>query len=237
MITCLPVDDEPLALDLLEDNISKVPFLKLVGKCTNAFEAAEVLQREEVDLIFLDIQMPGLTGLQFLRSLTHRPMVIFVTAFQHHALEGFELAAIDYLMKPVSVERFLLAATKANEWKRMRSHGGQMEVADHIFIQADYRWVKVDLEQIWCVEGLKDYVKIHLRDRRSPIVTRLSMRSMESYLPPSQFCRIHRSYIISLPAISTIGRGKVTLFNETEFPISEQYRDAFMAVIANRSVS
>src|SRR6478609_1882001 len=161
MLRCIAVDDEPLALELLEDNISKVPYLELVATCNNAIEAMKVLQQEQVDLIFLDIQMPGLTGLQFIQSMTERPMIILITAYEKYALEGFNLDVVDYLVKPVSLDRFVKDCNKAWELYQLKSkpkEATDSRLNDYIFVNADYSLLKVVMDDIMWVEGLKDYV-------------------------------------------------------------------------------
>ena len=234
MLRCIAVDDEPLALDLLEDNIRHVPFLHLVAKCKNAMEAIEVLRNESVDLVFLDIQMPGLTGLQFIQSLTRKPMFILITAYDKYALEGFNLDVLDYLVKPVSFERFLKASNKAWELFNLKNalpltpEGGD---PDHLFVNAEYSLVKVILSDIIMVEGLKDYIKIHLSNQK-PLVIRMSMKSIEEKLPAKKFLRIHKSYIISIGRISAI-RKNVVFLGPVEVTVSENYKEALMAVTGN----
>jgi DNA-binding LytR/AlgR family response regulator len=188
MLNCIAVDDENLALDLIEDNIHKVPFLNLVKRCKNPFEAMEVLQNQEIDLIFLDIQMPGITGVQFLQSMTNSPMVIFVTAYKQYALEGFNLNVIDYLLKPIDFERFLKAVNKAAELHSLKHKAVVNESVNEfknstIFVNADYSLVKIKTDEIAYVEGLKDYVKINLNSSNKPIVTRMTMKAIEEKLP------------------------------------------------------
>jgi two-component system, LytTR family, response regulator len=239
MIQCITVDDEPLALDLLEDNIQRVPFLNLVKRCNNAFEAIEVLQTTPVDLMFLDIQMPGITGLQMLKSLTKKPMIVFVTAFKNYASDGFEWDALDYLVKPVSFERFLKAANKALEYQQFKSHAPPTAILerDYIFVQAGYKLVKIELKHILYIEGLKDYVKIFLTTSPKPIVTRVSMKALEGYLPSIRFCRIHKSHIIAIAGIESIGNSLVRMADGNELRISELYRDTFLARIHSNNFS
>ena len=235
MINCIAVDDEPLALDLLEDNISKVPFLKLVAKCENAMEAINVLQKEHVDLIFLDIQMPGLTGLQFIQSLTQKPMIILITAYEKHALEAFNLDVIDYLVKPVSLDRFVRACNKAKDLYQLRmknKEGGETRTgkADYFFVNVDYSLLKVTFNDIRFIEGLKDYVKIHLKSTTKPIVTRMSMKSMEEELPTSSFFRVHKSFIVSRDHITAIRKNSIFI-DTMEIPVSENYRDTLASLV------
>ncbi|MBC9912025.1 LytR/AlgR family response regulator transcription factor [Chitinophaga varians] len=227
---CIAIDDEPLALDLLEDNISMVPYLQLVAKCNNAFEAMEVLRTQQVDLMFLDIQMPGLTGLQFLQSMASKPLVILITAYEKYALEGFNLDVTDYLVKPVSLERFVKACNKANELHQLRSAGkAARDQADFFFVNVDYSLFKVVFSDIIWIEGLKDYVKIHLKSTTKPVITRMSIKSLEEQLPPARFIRIHKSYIISVAAITAIRKNSVFL-QDTELPVGDTYRDALYAI-------
>ena len=171
MLNCIAIDDEPLALELLEDNISTVPFLKLVASCNNPIEAMKVLQDNSIDLIFLDIQMPGLTGLQFIKTIPVKPMFILITAYEKYALEGYELDVVDYLVKPVSLERFIKACNKAWELHQLKiKNQSGTEAPSYFFINADYSLVKVVFSDIIWVEGLKDYLKIHLRSTSKPLV-------------------------------------------------------------------
>jgi DNA-binding LytR/AlgR family response regulator len=239
MLRCIAVDDEPLALDLLEDNIRQVPYLQLVAKCRNALEAIEVLQKEPVDLIFLDIQMPGLTGLQLLQTLSVKPMAILITAYDKYALEGFNLDVIDYLVKPVSLDRFLKASNKAWEFYKLKnqvpqsSSSGNDPEPDYFFVNAEYSLVKVVFDDIIMIEGLKDYLKIHLVGNK-PLVIRMSMKSIEEKLPSKKFLRIHKSYIVSIDKITSIRKGSVFL-GAIETPVSDNYKDALMAAIGQAS--
>ncbi len=229
MMRCIAIDDEPLALELLEDNISKLPYLQLVGSCNNAIEAIKVLQTEHVDLIFLDIQMPGLTGLQFIQSLTVKPMIILVTAYEKYALDGFNLDVVDYLVKPVSLDRFIKACNKAYELFQLRSKNNGETNNAYIFVKADYSLIKIDLEDIVWVEGLKDYLRIHLHNSNKPIVTRMAMKALEEELPSSRFVRIHKSFIVSIRFITSI-RKSTLLVGEQELPIGDIYRDGVTAL-------
>lgn len=228
---CVAVDDEPLALALLEDNIRQVTGLELVASCSSALEALSVLNTVEVDLIFLDIQMPGLTGLQLLQSLSVRPMVILITAYEKYALEGFNLDVIDYLVKPVPFERFLKACNKAFDFYRLKKNGPVETYSwpEYFFVPAEYGLVKIVFSEIHLIEGLKDYLKIHLGETK-PLIIRMSLKSIEEKLPPSKFFRIHKSYIIALSHITAIRRNSVFL-GDLELPLSDLYKEDLMREI------
>jgi two-component system, LytTR family, response regulator len=228
---CIAVDDEPLALALLQDNIRQVPSLELVASCSTAMEALAVLNNQEVDLIFLDIQMPGLTGLQLLQSLSVRPMVILITAYEKYALEGYNLDVIDYLVKPVPFERFLKACNKAIDFYRLKKNisAESQSWPEYFFVNAEYGLVKIVFSDIQMIEGLKDYLKIHLGDTK-PLVIRMSLKSIEEKLPPGKFFRIHKSYIVSVSHITAIRRNSVFL-GDLELPLSELYKEDLMREI------
>ncbi len=232
MLRCLAIDDEPLALELLEDNISKVPFLQLVAACSNPLEAMKVLQEESVDLIFLDIQMPGLTGLQFIQTITQKPMFILITAYEKYALDGYTLDVVDYLVKPVALERFIKACNKAwelHELKTRPATGGTTAPANYFFINVDYSMLKVVFADIIYIEGLKDYIKIHLKSTSKPIIARMSMKSLEEQLPASVFIRVQKSYIVSKDYVSAIRKNSIFIGN-IEIPVGDSYKDAVAAI-------
>ncbi|HVB03598.1 MAG TPA: LytTR family DNA-binding domain-containing protein [Chitinophagaceae bacterium] len=224
MLNCIAIDDESLALELLEDNISKVPFLKLVGGCSNVSEAMKILQQQPVDLIFIDIQMPGMTGLQFIQSLIQRPMVILVTAYEKFALEGFNLDVIDYLVKPVPLDRFIRACNKAWDFYQLKTvHRETQTKPDYLFVNVEYSMLKVVISTISWVEGLKDYIKIHLDNTTKPVITRMSMKAMEEQLPTPEFFRIHKSFIVSVAHITAVRKNSVFI-GQMELPVGEIYR-------------
>lgn len=233
MIRCLAIDDEPLALELLQDNISKVPFLTLVAGCDNALEAMKIMQEETIDLLFLDIQMPGLTGLQFIQSMTEKPMIILITAYEKYALEGFNLSVTDYLVKPVSLDRFVKACNKAKELFELRARGKEnipATLQDYFFVNVEYSLVKINNADIIYIEGLKDYIKIHLKSTQRPVVTRMPMKTIEEELPSNAFIRIHKSYIVSIASITAIRKTSVFI-DKLELPVSDNYRDAIAAIV------
>ncbi len=225
MLKCIAIDDEPLALELLEDNISKVPYLQLVASCSNPLQAMQVLQNEQVDLIFLDIQMPGLTGLQFIQAVQQKPMFILITAYEKYALDGFNLDVVDYLVKPVALERFIKACNKAWELHQLKTKKFSTdEPPSYFFINADYSLVKVVFNDIMWVEGFKDYLKIHLKSSTKPLVARLTMKAIEEQLPDSMFVRVQKSFIVSKEYITSIRKNSVFI-NEVEIPVGDIYKD------------
>jgi DNA-binding LytR/AlgR family response regulator len=224
MLKCLAVDDEPLALQLLTSYIRKVPFLDLVATAGDAFEAARALQENQVDLIFIDIQMPGLTGLQFIQSLSKRPMVIIITAYKKFAPDGFDLDVVDYLIKPVGIDRFLKACNKAQELQELRTTKTSPADAEFFFVNVDYSLVKVVFADIIWIEGSGDYVKIHLKSGSKPLLVRTTAKTLESELPADKFLRIHKSYIVSKAAITAVRKNSIFI-GELELPVGETYRD------------
>jgi two-component system, LytTR family, response regulator len=227
MMNCIAIDDEPLALKLLQDNISKVSYLKLVASCADAFEAVRALQEQSIDLIFIDIQMPGLSGLQFISSLENKPLVIFITAYKQHALESYDLAVVDYLVKPVAIERFMKACNRAKdiyELKSLKTQSKNILPNDFIFVAVDYSQVKLKFNDIIMVEGLRDYLKIHLNSSKNPLIVRGSLKSIETELPADKFIRVHKSYLLSIENITAIRKNSIFI-KDLELPIGETYRE------------
>jgi len=226
MLRCIAIDDEPLALELLEDNIHKVPYLKLVASFADPVEAFAMIQQQEIDLVFLDIQMPGLTGLQLIQSLSKKPMFILITAYEKYALESYNLDVVDYLVKPVSLDRFIKACSKAwelHQLKMTRKNGNKEN--DYFFINVDYSLLKIVFADIVYIEGLKDYVKIHLKSTTKPVVARMSLKNLEEELPFSQFIRIHKSFIVSKQFITSVKKNSIFI-NDVELPVGENYKDS-----------
>ena len=230
MLKCIAIDDEPLALELLEDNISKVPYLQLVSSCSNPLQAMQVLQHESIDLIFLDIQMPGLTGLQFIQTIQQKPMFILITAYEKYALEGYNLDVVDYLVKPVAIERFIKACNKAWELYQLKTRKFNAgEQPNYFFINADYSLVKVIFADIMWIEGLKDYLKIHLKSTSKPLVARITMKLIEEQLPANMFVRVQKSFIISKEHITSIRKNSVFI-NDIEIPVGDNYKNAIASL-------
>lgn len=237
-LRCLAVDDESLARKLIEENIRQIPFLELVKSCKNPFEAMEVMEKEPIDLIFLDIQMPGMLGTKFLESLREPPMVIFVTAYDHYAVESYDLEVIDYLMKPVSLERFTKATYKALDIHRKKHKLQQTTAAsipdtkslEYMFVNVEYSLVKIVFSEITHIEGLKDYIKIHLVNATRPILTKATLKSMEERLPSHQFKRVQKSFIINLDKIESIRNHRISI-GKFDIPVSESYMEELLQAI------
>ena len=233
MLRCVAIDDEELALELLQDNISKVEYLQLVGSFNNPLKAIQLLQEQSIDLVFLDIQMPGLSGLQLIQSIHNKPMFILVTAYEKFALEGYDLNVVDYLVKPVPLDRFVKACNKAMELHNLKTQSKQLSnqnAPDYFFVNVDYSLLKIIRSDIIYIEGLKDYVKIHLKSSTKPIVPRITMKALEELLPVSQFIRIHKSYIVSINSITAIRKNSVFI-GTLQLPVSDNYRDNLDALL------
>jgi DNA-binding LytR/AlgR family response regulator len=229
MINCIIVDDEPLALDVMENYIQRVPNLKLLKRCSDALEAYDTLQNEKVDLMFLDIQMPQLTGVDFLRSLHNPPMVVFTTAFSNFALEGYALSVIDYLLKPIAFDRFVQAVNKATEYMQLKNHDQpKEEEIDFMFVKSDQKLVKINYSEILFIEALADYVKIHTAEKR--IVTLQTMKNLEEKLSKNKFVRVHRSYIIPLERVQAINGNTIEIQSHS-IPIGKNYKEEFFKIL------
>ena len=227
MIRVLAIDDEPLALQQLAVYIKKIQFLELVAECQSAIEAKEILNSEDIDAIFCDINMPDLNGMDFVKSLSSPPLVVFTTAYSEYAVEGFKVDAVDYLLKPFGLNDFKRAANRLLERLESKPEPSIAEPEDDsIFVKTDYRVVKLAISDIRYIEGMSEYLKIHLESQPKPIVTLLSMKKMEEFLP-SHFMRIHRSYIINLKKIQEVNKNRVIMDSETYLPIGDNYKDAF----------
>ncbi len=236
-LKCMIVDDEPLPLELLADYINKTPFLELVGSFTNPLEALVALKNQPVDLIFLDIQMPELNGIQFTQLVGEKPKIIFTTAYTNYALQGYELNVVDYLLKPVPFDRFLKAATKAlQSLQPPADHAPETTVTagthpELIFVKSGYKTIKIVLSEILFLESLKEYVAIHQPSEK--ILTLDSMKKMEEILPPQLFVRVHKSYIVNIKHIDSIERNRIFL-GKTVIPIGDTYRENLFHVLEGK---
>lgn len=228
-IDCIAIDDEPLALSKLEGFIKKVPELKLVRTFDNAIEAAAWLKENDTDLIFLDVQMEKLTGIQFLEAVRPDSRVILTTAYDKYAIKGFELNVSDYLLKPYSFQRFFQSVNKTVEYfSKMKSTGNQRSDDDFIFVKTEYRLERIDLRDILYIEGMKDYLRIICKDKK--IMTLQSFARIEECLPEKQFCRVHKSFIVALDKIRSVERG-VIIIADQRIPVSNTYKDSFFSKI------
>ena len=227
MITCLAIDDEPLALQQLVAYISKVPFLELAAQCQSAMEARAFLEHDTVDAIFCDINMPDLNGMDFVKSLAAPPLVVFTTAYSEYAVEGFRVNAVDYLLKPFGLQDFQRAA---NRLKERLSESAVADSDNTLFLKTDYRIVKVSIPDIRYIEAMSEYLKVWIQGEAKPIITLLSMKKMEERLP-DYFMRIHRSYIINLTMIQEVNKNRVIMDADTYLPIGDMYKEAFQAYL------
>ena len=244
MIRCIIVDDEPLAVMQLQKYVERVSFLDCVGVCNSADEAAELLSRETVDVMFLDINMPGVNGIQFVRSLLNPPLVVFTTAYSEYALDGFKVDAVDYLLKPVCFEDFLKAASKVrnvccglNAMKEEPSAPQSLSYADDsLFVKSDYRIIRVPFNSIIYVESMSEYVRIFVEDKAKPIVSLLSMKKIEEVLPADVFMRVHRSYVVNLCKIKEVSKMRILYDGDIAVPVGDMYKDAFYDYIDRRFI-
>ncbi len=239
MIRCLAIDDEPLALKQLVVYIQKVPFLELAAQCQSALEARNFLANDTVDVIFCDINMPDLNGMDFVKSLAAPPLVVFTTAYSEYAVEGFKVNAVDYLLKPFGLQDFQRAANRVRE--RLETGGEKSEVRsdktetddNNIFLKTDYRIVKVSIPDICYIEAMSEYLKVWIEGESKPIITLLSMKKMEERLP-DYFMRIHRSYIVNLTKIQEVNKNRVILDADTYLPIGDLYKETFQAYLSTK---
>ena len=240
MISCLAIDDEPLALQQLVTYISKVPYLELAAQCQSAIEAREYLEHDTVDAIFCDINMPDLSGMDFVKSLTVPPLVVFTTAYSEYAVEGFQVNAVDYLLKPFGLQEFQRAAQRLRERIEDRFAAkslpprGEVE-GGLLFLKTDYRLVKVNIPDIRYIESMSEYLKVWIDGQPKPIITLLSMKKMEECLP-NNFMRIHRSYIINLDKIQEVNKNRVFMDARTDLPIGDLYKEAFRSYLDTKLI-
>lgn len=247
-LTCAIIDDEPFALGLIESYVRKTPFLELTGKYSSAVLAMKDIQEKQPDLLFLDIQMPELSGMEFSHMIGEHTRIIFTTAFSQYAVDGYRVNALDYLLKPISYTDFLEAVQKAVKWfgltKQQQTSGNKEEAQptkkteeeiDSIYVKSDYKLVQIKIRDILYVEGLKDYVKIHTESQPRPILSLLSLKAMEELLPAAHFMRVHRSFIVNKDKITVIDRNRI-VFGKVYIPISDTYKKEFQEYLDKRSI-
>lgn len=227
-IRCLAIDDEPLALKQIGSYIKKTPFLELLALCRNAFEAMEYLKSGQINLMFVDISMPDLSGMDFVKSLSEKPLIIFTTAYSEYAVEGFRVDAIDYLLKPIGYNDFLRATNKAKSYTDLKDNLTEpvKTGSDHLFVKSDYKLIRIELSEIKYIESMHEYVRIH-RINDKPLMTLLSMKSIEEQLPSERFIRVHRSFIVNKERIKVIDRNRIVFDNNTYIPVGDQYKARF----------
>lgn len=237
-ISCYIVDDEPLALSLVEGYVNKTPFLELQGKFSSALACSAAINDNPPDIIFLDIQMAELSGIDFAKIMSDKSRIIFTTAFQQYALEGYKVNALDYLLKPFSYSEFLQAANKAYEWVTMKKKAEspksqEEEKSTSIFVKTDYKLIKIEIDDILYIEGLKDYLKIFIENNTHPVVTHITMKAMEEQLPAEKFLRVHRSFIIQKSKIRVVEHNRI-VFGKTYIPVSDTYKENFEQFIKDK---
>ena len=238
-LNCVIIDDEPLAQELIRSYVEKTPFLNLKGVYSNAIQAMKGMPSQEtVHLMFLDIQMPGLNGLDFSKLVNAETRIVFTTAFEQYALDSYKVNALDYLLKPISYMDFMQSVNKAIHWFEMK-WGSKVSVESmerkYIYVKSDYKLLQIDLDKILYIEGLKDYVKIHLEGEQKAVISLLSMKVMEENLPSDRFIRVHRSFIVQKSKIKVIDRGRI-VFNREYIPISDSYKQELQNYINEHSV-
>ncbi|MCX6250092.1 MAG: LytTR family DNA-binding domain-containing protein [Bacteroidetes bacterium] len=232
-IQCIAIDDEPLAVKKISGYIQKTPFLELVAECRSAFEAISILENNKVHLMFIDINMPDLNGMEFVKSLTDKPYVVFTTAYSEYAVEGFQVDAVDYLLKPITYAGFLKAASKVKNLIDLTANNQKESIkssADHLFVKSKYKLIRIEPDDIKYIESQHEYIKIHLING-NPVTTQLSMKAIEEQLPSDRFMRVHRSYIVNLKKISVIERNRIVFDGKVYIPVSDQYKEKFQEYI------
>ena len=247
MIKCLAIDDEPLALRQLSTYIEKIPFLQLAGSCESAAEARKIMEEEMIDALFIDINMPDLSGMEFVKSLSAPPLIVFTTAYSEYAIDGFKVDAVDYLLKPFGLDDMRRAANKLKaRHDLMTAAQGAVPISEReesgndtgddntLFLKTEHRVVRVDIDNIKYIEGMSEYLRIHFSDATRPLMVLLSMKKIEERLPRNSFMRIHRSYIINIKKIQEVNKNRVIMDADTYLPIGDLYREAFTAYLNSR---
>jgi len=250
MIRCLAIDDEPLALEQLKKYIAKIPYLELKDACMSALAASKVLAEQPIDAIFVDINMPDLNGMDFVKSLLTPPLVVFTTAYSEYAIEGYKVNAVDYLLKPFGLDDFQRAANKVLRQYQLlhpsqptpgstpqpfRGSTQNEEESDVLFVKSEFRMIRIDIKQIRYVEAMSEYLRLFMEGETKPIIALLSMKKLEERLP-SYFMRVHRSYLVNLQKIQQIERGRIIMDKNTYIPVSESYKDAFNRFLSEKSL-
>ncbi len=235
-LNCVIIDDEPLATELLESYAQKIPFLNVLGVYNSASEAIRTIRENTIHLLFLDIQMPEISGLEFARIIDKDTRIVFTTAFSQYAIDGYKVNALDYLLKPISFEKFLETADKALEWFESQTKQKSMVQDRFIFLKSEYKLQKINFDDILYVEGLKDYVKIYLKDSSKNVMSLMNMKKIEEYLPKPEFMRIHRSYIVHVKEVETIDRFRMVIGNQY-LPISDSYKDSVQKFLELHSLT
>ncbi len=236
ILRCCVIDDEPLARDLIASYVDKTPFMELVGKFSSAQEAIKVILEEEMDVVFLDIHMPQLNGLEFARIIPPTCRIVFTTAYDRYAVDGYKVNALDYLMKPISYEEFVGAANRALEWADMcRRAEDNSRDNRYLIVRSEYKQIQIPVKDIVFIEGLKDYVKIYVEGETNSIMSLMSIKALENYLPSSEFMRVHRSYIVNKSKIRVIERNRI-VFGKHYIPVSDSYKQAFTEWIGSHSL-
>ena len=236
-IKCLTVDDEPLALSKMASFISRTPFLELTGACRSGYEAYDLISKARADLIFVDINMPDINGLDFVKTLSYKPLIIFTTAFSEYAIEGFKLDALDYLLKPIGYNEFLKAANKARSYIETSAidHKKEAGTREYLFVKSDYKIARISVNDIIYIEGMREYVRIHF-DTGKSLMPLMTLRLLEEQLPSDRFMRVHRSYIVNLEKIISVEHNRIVFDGKVYIPISEQYKEPFQKFLSSHSL-
>ncbi|MFA5971578.1 MAG: LytTR family DNA-binding domain-containing protein [Lentimicrobiaceae bacterium] len=231
-IKCIAIDDEPLALKQISSYVDKTPFLEVVALCHSAFEAMEYLANNEVDLMFVDINMPDLSGMDFVKSLIQKPQIIFTTAYSEYAIEGFQVDALDYILKPISYASFLKAVNKAKTWFELNQKQTEsiQTTQDSIFVKSEYKMIRIFFSEIKYIESSNEYIQIHLVNN-DPVTTLIRLKVMEEQLPKDKFMRVHRSFIVNLDRVKVIERNRIVFDQNVYIPVGEQYKENFQAFV------
>ena len=236
-IKCLAIDDEPLAVMKIAGYIQKIPFLELVAECRNAAEAMDAMSNNDIQLLFIDIDMPDISGMEFVKSLRVKPYIVFTTAYSEYAVEGFEVQAVDYLLKPISFVNLLKAANKVKTQIDLKSNNqkdNKVETANFIFVKSAYKSIRIEFANIKYIESQHEYIKFQLLNNES-VTTKMSLKSIEELLPTDSFIRVHRSYIVNIKEVTLIERNNIVFENKIYIPVSEQYKESFQKRIDNHS--